>query len=79
MEEYIDAVKNGEIVRIDDGNAPVATLEPARTIEQTIERLVQQGVIERGSGLPPDFFSQPPVDLGEGVLEQFLDDRRHDR
>jgi len=77
LDETIEAVKNGETVQIEEGGSPIATLEPNRTIEETIEQLVQEGVIERGTGkLPPDFLTRELPKFEGSVVEQLLEDRR---
>lgn len=79
FEECIEAVKNGDTLAIFEGGKMIGTFEPQEPDEERLERLERAGIITRGTGLPPDFLTRPLTDLGEGVVEQFLEDRRHDR
>ena len=88
IDEYLEAVKNGESIEIVAGTRKVALLVPAEetevpaaeTEEEYFERLVREGKIERGTGkLPDDFLTRPLIDLGGSVVEQLLEDRRTGR
>lgn len=77
LDEYIEEVKNGEVVQIKEGESPIARIERHPTIEETIEQLVQEGVIRRGTGkLPPDFLTRKLPKFDGSVVEQLLEDRR---
>jgi antitoxin (DNA-binding transcriptional repressor) of toxin-antitoxin stability system len=91
-DEVLEAVKNGETVQIQEGNAPVAQLVPeiasARppspnadqtALEAHIDELVRQGKVRRGTGtLPPDFFTRELPRAKKSVLEALLQDRYSD-
>ncbi len=80
FDELIDAVKNGEALAIFERGKLIGALKPQEPDEERLQRLEREGIITRGTGrLPPDFLTRPLIDLGEGVVEQFLEDRRHDR
>jgi antitoxin (DNA-binding transcriptional repressor) of toxin-antitoxin stability system len=80
IDEYIEAVKNGDILAIFEGGKMIGTLRPQEPDEERLERLERAGIITRGTGkLPPDFLTRPLIDLGGSVVEQLLEDRRHDR
>jgi hypothetical protein len=57
----------------------VEPTEVPESDEERLARLERKGIIERGTGFPPDFLTRPLINLGEGVVDQFLEDRRHDR
>jgi antitoxin (DNA-binding transcriptional repressor) of toxin-antitoxin stability system len=81
LDEYMDAVRRGERIEIWDGTTLTAWLvQPDETNEERLQRLVSEGAIEPPSApLPADFLTRTPIDLGGGVLEQFLEDRRTGR
>jgi antitoxin (DNA-binding transcriptional repressor) of toxin-antitoxin stability system len=81
LDEYIDAVRHGERIEIWDGTKLTAWLvQPDETNEERFDRLVREGGIEPATQpLPDDFLTRPLIDLGGGVLEQFLEDRRTGR
>lgn len=81
IDEYLEAVQNGESIVIVAGTRRLALLVPAgETEEEYFERLVREGKIERGTGqLPDDFLTRPLIDLGGSVVEQLLEDRRTGR
>jgi len=79
LDECVEAVKNGETVAILEGEKSIGTFRPQESDEERLARLEREGIITRGKGLPPDFLTRPLIDLGGGVVEQLLEDRRHDR
>ena len=94
LDEVIEAVKNGETVEIQEGDARVGRSRPATTtllasasirplrkrVRQHLEELIREGKAHRGTGnLPDDFFTRPrPKFEGGSVLEQLLRDREED-
>jgi len=79
LDEVVEAVKTGKSIAIFEGYKLIGTMQPEESDEERLARLERKGIITRGTGLSSDFFSQPAVDLGEGALAQFLEDRRNDR
>jgi antitoxin (DNA-binding transcriptional repressor) of toxin-antitoxin stability system len=79
FDECIEAMKNGDTLAIFEGGKMIGALRPQESDEERLARLERAGIITRGTGLPPEFLTRPLVDLGEGVVEQFLEDRRNDR
>ena len=80
LDDYVEEAQGGEAVEICDGQRVLATLVRPLTDQEHYDRLVREGAIEPPSAqLPADFFTRTPIDLGGGVLEQFLEDRRTGR
>jgi prevent-host-death family protein len=83
LSHYLDLVRHGETVIIQDRGKPVARLESisaSPNVDPTgrLERLERAGLIRRGAGkLPPDFFKRPPPKPKNGgdILRALLQDR----
>lgn len=83
LSALIDRVRAGETVLILDRGTPVARLVPATTRvddDARLKRLERAGVIRRGTGrIPRSIFDEPPPDVGGGVLDALLEERREGR
>ena len=76
-------IRNGETVRIHDGDkaiAEIAPLDAQKRQEEHIEKLVREGKATRGTGkLPDDFFTRQLPKPDASVVAQLIDDRRDGR
>jgi antitoxin (DNA-binding transcriptional repressor) of toxin-antitoxin stability system len=93
-DEVIEALRNGEIVEIRDGDATLAEVVPANyaplhdpagslttqtSLKAQLDDLVRQGKARRGTDiLPSDFFTRPLPEAKRSVLEALLEDRHSD-
>ncbi len=88
LDEFIEAVRNGETVELLEGECSVAKAKPLpqptparnnNSDEEWIEKLVARGVIRKGptwgQPLPEEFFTRPRPVPKASVLEQLLEDR----
>ena len=86
LSALLDLVRAGETVTITDRGRPVARLIPAAGSdagddEARLQRLERAGLIRR----PKEkldveaFLAEPPIDLGGGVVELLLEERREGR
>ena len=87
LSHYLDLVRHGETVVIQDRGRSVARLEampPSQNLDSDgrIERLERAGLIRRGTGkLPSDFFDKPPPQPKPGgdILRALLQEREENR
>ena len=80
LDEYLEAMKNGETVAILEGEKPIGALKPKETDEERLDRLERKGIIRRGTGkLPPDFLTRELPKFEGSVVEQLLEDRKAGR
>ena len=85
LSALLDLVRSGETVVIVDRGRPVARLVPAVGNEEAgddearLARLERAGLIRRGTGKRVDALLTPPPDVGGGVLEALLEERREGR
>ena len=85
LSALLDLVRSGETVVIVDRGRPVARLVPAVGNEDAgddearLARLERAGLIRRGNGKRVDRLLTPPPDVGGGVLEALLEERREGR
>jgi prevent-host-death family protein len=86
LSALLDLVRAGEIVTITDRGRPVARLVPAAGSDEgdneaRLQRLERAGLIRRPrQQLDVEaFISRPKIDLGGGVVEQLIEDRRSGR
>ena len=84
LSALLDVVRAGETVVITDRGRPVARLVPAVGAEAgdddaRLARLERKGIIRRGKGGRSDLILTPPPDVGGGVLELLLEERREER
>lgn len=78
IDEYLEAMKNGETVTILEGERRIGELKPEETDEERLARLEREGIIRRGTGkLPPDFLTRELPKFEGSVLEQLLEDRKN--
>jgi len=83
LDEYLDAVRNGEAVEIRDEKGAVGEIVPSAKPEHKLspqaERLIAAGVLrapETLEPLPDDFFTKPRAKFASGsVLEALLEER----
>src|SRR5438094_10452560 len=86
LSALLDLVKAGEEVTITDRGRPVARLVPATggsksDDEARLQRLERAGLIRRPKKTldVEAFLAEPKIDLGGGVVEQLIEDRRSGR
>jgi prevent-host-death family protein len=87
LSALIDGLKGGSPVLIVDRGRPVARLEPVTTgrepdHEGRLSRLVREGVVRPGRGLPPRalFTEQPPRPKGgASAVAMLIEERRNGR
>jgi prevent-host-death family protein len=86
LSALIDLVRGGETVTITDRGRPVARLVPAAGSDEgdneaRLKRLERAGLIRRPKQKLDieAFLAKPKIDLGGGVVEQLIEDRRSDR
>ncbi len=82
LSALIDRVRAGESVVITDRGVPVAVLEPAPgrvDLDLRLARLERQGLIRRGTGVPPTELMRTPGPEVTGrlsVVDIVLEERR---
>ena len=83
LSELLDLVRAGETVVIADRGIPVARLMPAAGADDDgpgrVARLERAGLIRRGGGRRVELLLEPPPDVGGGVLDALLEERRAGR
>ena len=87
LSALLDLVKAGEEVTITDRGRPVARLVPATGGSKSddeaarLQRLERAGLIRRPKETldVEAFLAEPKIDLGGGVVEQLIEDRRSGR
>jgi prevent-host-death family protein len=84
LSALLELVRAGETVTITDRGRPVARLVPAaghesETDEERLARLERKGILTRGKGGKSRLLLTPPPDVGRGVLDALLRDRREGR
>src|SRR5207253_2726158 len=82
LDEYLDAVRNGERVEIRDDEGRIAQIVPTtsqRKLPAAYEKLIAAGVASRPENyqpLPDDFFERPRGTFASGsLLEALLEER----
>lgn len=87
LSEYVRMARRGELILVSDRDEVVAQLGPARqrpaeagSVEDTLERLAQQGQLTRASQ-PKQGWTWSPRALGlpEAAVRELVDDLRSDR
>jgi len=84
LSALLDLVRQGDTVTILDRGIPVARLVPAVGTdagddEAWLQRLERAGIVRRGTGGKSELLLTPPPDVGGGVLEALLEERREGR
>ena len=86
LSALLDIVRAGESVLITDRGRPVARLVPAvqsgdkaSDDEARLARLERKGLVRRGKGGKSALILTPPPDVGGGVLDLLLEERREGR
>ena len=87
LSALLDLVRAGETVTITDRGRPVAWLVPAagseaESDEEHLARLERKGIIRRGKPMTDEtrrLILSPPPDLGGGLVEELIEERRSGR
>lgn len=83
LDRYLTLVRKGTVIRIVDGNVPVAEIVPiARTARdrrgdlKRLEQMERTGLIRRGtSRIDPELLDADPPGQSSGVLDALLEER----
>jgi prevent-host-death family protein len=83
LSALLDQVRAGETILILDRGTPVARLEPVKSDEGRVARLVRAGLVRppKRPGAPSPLLAEPPPGRpgGTGVLAKLLEERREGR
>jgi len=83
LSALLDLVKAGETVTVTERGVPVARIVPAigdgGDEEAHLQDLERRGIIRRGTGGKSELLLTPAPDVGGGVLDALLEERREGR